>query len=78
VNRTNPNGCTSGWIVTRRYSEFVLLHQQLRNKFWHIISRYELPGKNMFSWIIPKPDVQLRRVAIEKRRIALEKYLTVN
>ncbi|ORX50056.1 hypothetical protein BCR36DRAFT_352980 [Piromyces finnis] len=75
VNRTNPNGCTSGWIVTRRYSEFVLLHEQLRNKYWSIVHNYELPGKTIFSWIIPKPDVQVRRTAIEKRRIALEKYL---
>jgi len=63
--------------VTRRYSEFVLLHQQLRNKYWSIVHKYELPGKTMFSWIIPKPDVQVRRAAIEKRRIALEKYLRV-
>lgn len=56
-----------------------MLHQQLRNKYWNIVHRYELPGKNMFSWIIPKPDIiQARRVALEKRRVALEKYLRVN
>ncbi|KAG0088556.1 Intermediate filament protein [Podila epicladia] len=56
----------SGWVITRRYSEFFALHQQLKEKF-AVVRQYELPGKRGF--------LKLQKSFVEGRRIGLEKYL---
>lgn len=56
----------SGWIVTRRYSEFFALHQKLKEIF-PIVKLIEFPGK----W----PLLKLQKPFVETRRISLEKYL---
>ncbi|KAJ3304508.1 Intermediate filament protein [Kappamyces sp. JEL0829] len=69
VNRLNSEGTSSGWIVFRRYSQFVTLHQDLKAKFPVIMQQYELPGK-LISGIMRR-----RSFFLESRRESLEKYL---
>ncbi|KAF9133860.1 Intermediate filament protein [Mortierella sp. 14UC] len=57
----------SGWLITRRYSEFFALHQKLKEKFPSIVRQYELPGKRGF--------LKLQKSFVEGRRIGLERYL---
>ncbi|OBZ84694.1 Sorting nexin-12 [Choanephora cucurbitarum] len=60
------NTFVSGWIVARRYSEFLALHNKLKEHFAHV--RFmEFPGR----W----PFIKLQRPLVETRRVALEKYL---
>lgn len=56
----------SGWIVTRRYSEFFALHQKLKELF-PVVKLIEFPGK----W----PLLKLQKPFVETRRVSLEKYL---
>ncbi|KDE04942.1 hypothetical protein MVLG_04698 [Microbotryum lychnidis-dioicae p1A1 Lamole] len=56
----------SGWIVTRRYSEFATLHAHLRDKY--VAARnLEFPGKRLVT--------SYNDGFIEQRRLGLEKYL---
>lgn len=71
VKRQNVEGSSSGWTVYRRYSQFLTLHLDLKNKFPHLMQNYDLPGK-LFSGIMKK-----RAAFLETRREALETYLTV-
>ncbi|KAJ3319044.1 Intermediate filament protein [Boothiomyces sp. JEL0866] len=70
VSKTNSEGITSGWMVARRYSQFLALHQALKTKFPTIMQNYELPGK-LLTGIMKK-----RTLVLESRRQAFEKYLT--
>ncbi|KAJ3275962.1 Intermediate filament protein [Terramyces sp. JEL0728] len=70
VSKTNSEGVTSGWMVARRYSQFLALHQSLKAKFPVIMQNYELPGK-LLAGIMKK-----RTIVLESRREAFEKYLT--
>ncbi|KAI8905119.1 PXA domain-containing protein, partial [Gorgonomyces haynaldii] len=70
VTRTNAEGNHSGWLVTRRYSQFSALHQQLKSKYPHSMSQIDLPGK-MINGLM-----KLRKQLLESRRVSLEKYLT--
>ncbi|KAJ3258494.1 Intermediate filament protein [Boothiomyces macroporosus] len=70
VSKTNSEGITSGWMVARRYSQFLALHQALKAKFPVIMQNYELPGK-LLTGIMKK-----RTLVLESRRQAFEKYLT--
>lgn len=54
------------WVVARRYSEFFNLHQQLRAKF-PPVRDLDLPRRRVV--------MHLQRDFLDKRRIALEKYL---
>lgn len=58
----------SGWIVTRRYSEFVILHANLREKYVQARS-LDLPSKRL---VTPYSEG-----FIEHRKSGLEKYLQV-
>lgn len=58
----------SGWIVTRRYSEFATLHASLKEKY--VAARQlDLPGKKLVT--------SYNDTFIESRRVGLEKYLQV-
>ncbi|ORY72392.1 PXA domain-domain-containing protein [Leucosporidium creatinivorum] len=56
----------SGWIVTRRYSEFATLHAGLRERYVAARS-LDFPGKRLVS--------SYSEGFIEQRRLGLEKYL---
>lgn len=56
------------WAVARRYSEFFQLHQQLRAKF-DSVKQLEFPRRRVV--------MKLQKDFLEKRRIALDKYLKV-
>lgn len=54
------------WAVARRYSEFFQLHQQLRARF-DSVKQLEFPRRRVV--------MKLQKDFLEKRRIALDKYL---
>ncbi|GAA5874051.1 hypothetical protein JCM1840_006129 [Sporobolomyces johnsonii] len=57
----------SGWIVTRRYSEFAALYAKLRDKY--VAARYlDFPGKRL---VVASQNKEF----IEQRRAGLERYL---
>lgn len=58
----------SGWIVTRRYSEFALLQANLKEKY-QAARQLDLPGKRLVA--------SYSEGFIEHRRAGLEKYLQV-
>ncbi|ORX44583.1 hypothetical protein DM01DRAFT_1340339 [Hesseltinella vesiculosa] len=57
---------TSGWVVTRRFSEFFDLHQLLKTKF-STVRTMAFPTK----W----PLLKLQKAFVEARRSSLERYL---
>eukprot|EP00842_Homolaphlyctis_polyrhiza_P002181 jgi/Hompol1/2964/HPOL_006255-RA len=69
VQRLNVDGAPSGWLVMRRYSEFLAMHNILKNRFPAIIMQYEMPSKLLTSLI------KMKKYSLELRRAALEKYL---
>lgn len=56
----------SGWVVTRRYSEFSSLHTILRDKY-PISRSLDFPAKTLTT----------NRALVEQRKLGLEKYLKV-
>jgi len=56
----------SGWVVARRYSEFLFMHQHLRDQYVPV-KNLDFPGKRLVS--------TLSTSATDARRVALEKYL---
>ena len=58
----------SGWIVARRYSEFLVMHQRLKDRYLNVKS-LEFPGKRLVT--------TLSSNLVDNRRVALEKYLQV-
>jgi hypothetical protein len=70
VKRSNPEGPPSKWIIYRRYSEFESLNNKLKSMF-PFMSNIEFPSKNI------KDLIQNRKLLVEARRKALEKYLQV-
>lgn len=58
----------SGWLVTKRYSEFATLHSTLKDKF-PIARQLDFPGKRLVT--------SYNDAFIEQRRRGLEKYLRV-
>ncbi|KAL7274801.1 tRNA (guanine-N(7)-)-methyltransferase (tRNA(m7G46)-methyltransferase) [Rhizina undulata] len=54
------------WALARRYSEFFQLHQQLRSKF-PSVRQLDFPRKRVV--------MKLQKDFVEKRKVALEKYL---
>jgi hypothetical protein len=70
VTRQNSEGKSSGWILNRRYSQFLTLHQALKAKYPVIISKIDMPGRL-------EGIMKLKRQLVEHRRSSLEKYLTV-
>ncbi|KAK4190749.1 sorting nexin-12 [Podospora australis] len=55
------------WIITRRYSEFLELHQKLRSQY-PSVRNLEFPRRRMV--------MKLQSEFLQKRRVALEKYLS--
>ena len=58
----------SGWVVARRYSEFLQMHQRLKERY-ALVRGLEFPGKHLVT--------SLSTQMVDSRRIALEKYLQV-
>lgn len=59
----------SGWVVARRYSEFLQMHQRLKERY-AMVKTLEFPGKHLVT--------SLSTQMVDTRRIALEKYLQVS
>jgi sorting nexin-25 len=57
-----------GWVIARRYNEFLALHQRLREEY-SLVRALDFPGKRLVTNMSP--------LFIESRRLALEKYLQV-
>lgn len=55
------------WRVSRRFSEFYGLHGQLREKHQDVVFDLSIPSR--------KPFRKLDAALVEKRRVALERYL---
>ena len=69
VQQLDYNGTfASGWVVARRYSEFLVMHQRLRDKYL-AVRNLEFPGKKLIT--------TLSSSMMDQRRVALEKYLQV-
>lgn len=58
----------TGWVVARRYSEFLAMHQRLKERYLPV-KNLEFPGKHLVT--------SLSAQMLDNRRIALEKYLQV-
>ncbi|KAF9270672.1 hypothetical protein L218DRAFT_50386 [Marasmius fiardii PR-910] len=56
----------SGWVVARRYNEFLNMHTKLRDKYG-LVRNLEFPGKRLVT--------ALSGNFVDTRRAALEKYL---
>lgn len=69
IRRAPSEGSSSyGWIVSRRYNEFHLLHSRLREKFGQARSlESHFPGKRIVGL--------MSKQMLESRRQSLEKYL---
>ncbi|KIK70642.1 hypothetical protein GYMLUDRAFT_32683 [Collybiopsis luxurians FD-317 M1] len=57
---------SSGWVVARRYNEFLNMHNKLRDKY-SLVRNLEFPGKRL----VP----HLSTTFVDTRRIGLERYL---
>ncbi|KAK4241740.1 PXA domain-containing protein [Achaetomium macrosporum] len=55
------------WVVTRRYSEFLKLHQKLRSRYTSV-RHLDFPRRRVV--------MKLQSDFLQKRRVALEKYLS--
>ncbi|KAK4134815.1 hypothetical protein BT67DRAFT_455558 [Trichocladium antarcticum] len=55
------------WVVTRRYSEFLELHQKLRSRY-PSVRNLDFPRRRVV--------MKLQSEFLQKRRVALEKYLS--
>ncbi|KAH8835579.1 PhoX domain-containing protein [Flagelloscypha sp. PMI_526] len=67
VQQLAPDGTfASGWVVARRYNEFLALHTKLKEK--HALVRgLEFPGKRLVT--------QFSAGFVDTRRVGLEKYM---
>lgn len=65
---SNDGGVQNGWVVTRRYNDFYLLHTKLKESYHEARSLEPLfPGKRLVGLV--------HTHFVEARRMALEKYL---
>lgn len=58
----------SGWVVARRYNEFLTMHQKLRERYL-MVRNLDFPGKRLVT--------ALSASFVDNRRTALEKYMQV-
>lgn len=58
----------SGWIVARRYNDFFVMHQRLKEKYM-AVRGLDFPGKRLVT--------SLSSSFVDSRRAALERYLQV-
>jgi len=59
----------SGWVVARRYNEFLNMHTKLRERF-ALVRNLDFPGKRLVT--------TLSGSFLDSRKTALEKYLQVS
>ncbi|KAF8346965.1 PhoX domain-containing protein [Amanita rubescens] len=57
---------SSGWVVARRYNEFLNMHTKLRERF-ALVRNLDFPGKRLVT--------SLSGSFLDNRKVALEKYL---
>ena len=69
VQQLSPDGTfSSGWVVARRYNEFLRMHNKLRDEYV-VVRNLDFPGKRLVT--------ALSGNFIDTRRQALEKYVQV-
>lgn len=69
VQQLSPDGTfSSGWVVARRYNEFLRMHNKLREEH-SSVRNLDFPGKRLVT--------SLTGSFVDTRRQALEKYLQV-
>jgi sorting nexin-25 len=56
---------SSGWVVARRYNEFLNMHNKLRDKYG-LVRNLEFPGKRLVPHLSTINFVDTRRVGLEK------------
>lgn len=67
VQQLAPDGTfASGWVVARRYNEFLRMHNKLRDRY-ALVKGFDFPGKRLVT--------SLSGSFVDTRRQALEKYL---
>ncbi|PFH52254.1 hypothetical protein AMATHDRAFT_140583 [Amanita thiersii Skay4041] len=67
IQQLAPDGSfSSGWIVARRYNEFLNMHNKLRERF-ALVRNLDFPGKRLVT--------PLSGSFLDNRKTALEKYL---
>ncbi|KAG2156578.1 PhoX domain-containing protein [Suillus bovinus] len=67
VQQLAPDGTfASGWVVARRYNEFLRMHNKLRDRY-ALVKGLDFPGKRLVA--------SLTGSFVDTRRQALEKYL---
>jgi sorting nexin-25 len=69
VQQLGPDGSfASGWVVARRYNEFLSTHNSLRERY-AMVRNLDFPGKRLVT--------ALSGSFVDTRRVALEKYIQV-
>ena len=69
VQQLAPDGTfSSGWVVARRYNEFLRMHNKLRDEY-SLVRNLDFPGKRLVT--------SLSGSFVDTRRQALEKYTQV-
>jgi sorting nexin-25 len=69
IQQLAPDGSfASGWVVARRYNEFLTMHTKLRDKY-ALVRNLDFPGKRLVT--------ALSNSFVDTRKVALEKYLQV-
>lgn len=58
----------TGWVVARRYNEFLAMHNKLRERY-ALVRNLDFPGKRLVT--------NLSATFVDNRRTALEKYIQV-
>ncbi|KAF8641121.1 hypothetical protein AX17_000763 [Amanita inopinata Kibby_2008] len=67
IQQLAPDGSfASGWVVARRYNEFLSMHNKLRERFT-LVRNLDFPGKRLVA--------TLSGSFLDNRKVALEKYL---
>lgn len=70
VQQLAPDGTfASGWVVARRYNEFLSMHNKLRERYV-MVRNLDFPGKRLVT--------ALSGSFVDSRRTALEKYIQVS
>jgi len=69
VQQLSPDGGVgTGWVVARRYNEFLDMHNKLRDRYT-TVKNLEFPGKRLVT--------ALSSTFVDLRRAALERYMQV-
>lgn len=69
VQQLSPDGTfSSGWVVARRYNEFLRMHNKLREEYY-VVRGLDFPGKRLVT--------SFSGSFVDTRRQGLEKYMQV-